>query len=172
MVGASLALTYGAVNAIIGMALSVVSYGLINGVISRFAIRSGLSVAQFSRRLFGRMGASLATLIFFSTAIYYAVFEGSVIAFAINHLFPGVVYWAAAALVVLYSVPLIFGSVQHWLDKFNGVLLPFYLLGLLATIVVSVMHYGYQCKLASSMARPILLRGAGGTASPTWASGY
>ncbi|SEL71826.1 Purine-cytosine permease [Kosakonia sacchari] len=144
VVGASLALAYGAINAIIGMALSVISYGLINGVISRFAIRSGLSVAQFSRRLFGRMGASLATLIFFSTAIYYAVFEGSVIAFALNHLFPGMVYWAAAALVVIYSVPLIFGSVQHWLDKFNGVLLPFYLVGLLATIVVSVMHYGYQ----------------------------
>lgn len=144
VVGASLALAYGAINAIIGMALSVVTYGLINGAISRFAMRSGLSVAQFSRHLFGRLGASLATLIFFSTAIYYAVFEGSVIAFAIHHLFPGMVYWAAAALVVLYSVPLIFGSVQHWLDKFNGVLLPFYLLGLLATVVVSVLHYGYQ----------------------------
>lgn len=46
--------------------------------------------------------------------------------------------------MVIYSVPLIFGSVQHWLDKFNGVLLPFYLLGLLATLVMSVMHYGYQ----------------------------
>ncbi|WP_409160468.1 purine-cytosine permease family protein [Pectobacterium sp. B2J-2] len=144
VVGASLALAYGAVNAIIGMALSVVTYGLINGVISRFAMRTGLSVAQFSRCLFGRIGASLATLIFFSTAIYYAVFEGSVIAFAINHLFPGIVYWVAAALVVVYSVPLIFGSVQNWLDKFNGVLLPFYLLGLLATIVMSVMRDGYQ----------------------------
>lgn len=144
VVGASLALAYGAINAMIGMALSVVTYGLINGAISRFAMRSGLSVAQFSRHLFGRLGASLATLIFFSTAIYYAVFEGSVIAFAIHHLFPGMVYWAAAALVVLYSVPLIFGSVQHWLDKFNGVLLPFYLIGLLATVVVSVLHYGYQ----------------------------
>lgn len=98
VVGASLAQAYGAINAIIGMALSVVTYGLINGIISRFALRSGLSVAQFSRRLFGRMGASLATLIFFSTAIYYAVFEGSVIAFAIHHLFPGMVYWVAAAL--------------------------------------------------------------------------
>lgn len=144
VVGASLAMAYGAVNAIIGMVLSVITYGLINGVISRFAIRSGLSVAQFSRRLFGQLGASLATLIFFSTAIYYAVFEGSVIAFALNHLYPGLVYWAAAALVVVYSVPLIFGSVQHWLDKFNGVLLPFYLLGLLATIVMSVALHGYQ----------------------------
>ncbi|WJV55395.1 allantoin permease [Prodigiosinella aquatilis] len=144
VVGASLALSYGAKNAIIGMALSVVSYGLVNGTISRFAIRSGLSVALFSNLLFGRMGSALATLIFFSTAIYYAVFEGSVIAFAINHLFPQVAYHWAALVVVLYSVPLIFGSVQHWLDKFNGVLLPFYLIGLLLTVLVSINHYGYQ----------------------------
>lgn len=144
VVGASLALAYGAWNAIIGMVLSVVSYGLINAIISRFAIRTGLSVALFSRILFGRLGSALATLIFFSTAIYYAVFEGAVIAFALNHLFPQIAYpWAALA-VVLYSVPLIFGSVQHWLDKFNGVLLPFYLIGLLLTVAVAIAQYGYQ----------------------------
>ena len=86
VVGASLALSYGTRNALIGMLLSVLSYGLINSVLSRFAIRSGLSVALFSRLLFGSTGACLATLIFFSTAIYYAVFEGSVIAVALNHL--------------------------------------------------------------------------------------
>ena len=80
VVGASLALAYGARNAIFGMLLSVLCYGLINAVISRYAMRTGLSVALFSRVLFGSLGASLATLIFFSTAIYYAVFEGSVIA--------------------------------------------------------------------------------------------
>ncbi|WP_417661659.1 purine-cytosine permease family protein [Pseudomonas sp.] len=144
VIGASLALNFGARNAIIGMLLSVVSYGLINAVISRYAIRTGLTVASFSRILFGSVGASLATLIFFSTAIYYAVFEGSVIAVALNHLYPELSYALAALLVVLYSVPLIFGSVQHWLDKFNGVLLPFYLLGLLAAVALSIAQYGYQ----------------------------
>lgn len=144
VVGASLALAYGARNAIVGMALSVVCYGLINAVISRYAIRTGLSVALFSRVLFGSAGASLATLIFFSTAIYYAVFEGSVIAVALNHLYPGISYSLAALLVVLYSVPLIFGGVQHWLDRFNGVLLPFYLFGLLAAVALSIGEYGYQ----------------------------
>jgi purine-cytosine permease-like protein len=144
VVGASLALAYGARNAIIGMLLSVVCYGVINALISRFAVRSGLSVALFSRLLFGRLGASLATLIFFSTAIYYAVFEGSVIAVAFNHLYPSISYPVAALLVVLYSVPLIFGSVQNWLDKFNGVLLPFYLFGLLAAVALSIGEYGYQ----------------------------
>lgn len=144
VVGASLALSYGARNALIGMLLSVISYGLVNAVLSRFAIRSGLSVALFSRLLFGSTGACLATLIFFSTAIYYAVFEGSVIAVALNHLYPELVYPLAALLVVLYSVPMILGSVQHWLDKLNGVLLPVYLGGLLVAVWLSISRYGYQ----------------------------
>ena len=144
VVGASLALSYGARNALIGMLLSVISYGLVNSVLSRFAIRSGLSVALFSRLLFGSTGACLATLIFFSTAIYYAVFEGSVIAVALNHLYPQLAYPVAALVVVLYSVPLILGSVQHCLDKFNGVLLPVYLGGLLVAVGLSINRYGYQ----------------------------
>ncbi|AOJ39241.1 allantoin permease [Burkholderia lata] len=144
VVGATLALTYGARNALIGMALSVVSYGLVNTIISRYAIRTGLSVALFSRVLFGSAGAALATLIFFATAIYYAVFEGSVIAVAAHHQFPGLDYKWAALIVVCYSVPLVFGSVQHWLDKFNGVLLPFYLLGLLAAVGLATAEYGYN----------------------------
>ncbi|VWD16813.1 allantoin permease [Burkholderia lata] len=144
VVGATLALTYGARNALIGMALSVVSYGLVNTIISRYAIRTGLSVALFSRVLFGSAGAALATLIFFATAIYYAVFEGSVIAVAAHHQFPALDYKWAALIVVCYSVPLVFGSVQHWLDKFNGVLLPFYLLGLLAAVGLATAEYGYN----------------------------
>ncbi|RIJ08266.1 allantoin permease [Pseudomonas sp. 91RF] len=144
VVGASLALSFGARNALIGMVLSVISYGLVNSVLSRFAMRSGWSVALFSSVLFGRAGACLATLIFFSTAIYYAVFEGSVIAVALNHLYPELVYPLAALLVVLYSVPMILGSVQHWLDKLNGVLLPVYLGGLLVAVGLSISRYGYQ----------------------------
>ncbi|MGY2438229.1 purine-cytosine permease family protein [Pseudomonas sp. SDO52101_S400] len=144
VVGASLALSFGARNALIGMVLSVISYGVVNSVLSRFAMRSGWSVALFSSVLFGRTGACLATLIFFSTAIYYAVFEGSVIAVALNHLYPELVYPLAALLVVLYSVPMILGSVQHWLDKLNGVLLPVYLGGLLVAVGMSISRYGYQ----------------------------
>ncbi|MEK0085715.1 purine-cytosine permease family protein [Benzoatithermus flavus] len=144
VVAATLALNFGARNAMIGMALSVVAYGLINGVLSRYAIRTGLSVALFSRVLFGNIGAAIATLIFFATATYYAVFEGSVIAVALSHVFPSLGYELAALVVVLYSVALIFGSIQHWLDKLNGVLLPFYALGLLAAIVLTIATYGYS----------------------------
>lgn len=146
VVGAALALNFGSRNAIIGMVLSVAAYAAINAVLSRYAIRTGLSVALFSRILFGSVGAGIATLIFCATAIYYAVFEGSVIAVGINTVFPSVPYYLAALVVVLYSVPLIFGSIQNWLDKFNGVLLPFYLLGLIVAVALAVAEYGYSDK--------------------------
>lgn len=141
---ATLAMAFGSMNTIIGMALSVISYGLINGVLTRYAIRTGLSVSLFSRVLFGKVGALLATLIFFLTAIYYAVFEGSIIAVAATKFIPSMPYVVACVLVVAYSVPLVFGSVQHWLDKLNGVLLPFYLIGVLLAVVMTIKTYGYS----------------------------
>ena len=143
VVGIAMAKAYGTVNAIIGLGITVVAYGIVNGIISRYAISTGLSVGLFSRVLFGAKGAALATLIFFVTAIYYAVFEGSVIAVTLNHMYPGISYTIAARIVVLYSVPLSFGSMQHWLDKFNGVLLPFYILGLVGAVVLATSQYGY-----------------------------
>lgn len=144
VVSATLALNYGTANTLIGLVLSVVCYSVINAVISRYAIRSGLSVALFSRTLFGQSGSALATLIFFATAIYYAVFEGSVIAVAIQNYFPSFTIEQAYLLVVVYSVPLVFGSVQRWLDKLNGVLLPFYLLGLAAAVGLTISEFGYS----------------------------
>lgn len=144
VVGAALAMGFGTRNAIIGLLLSVVCYGAINAVISRHAIASGLSVAQFSRRLFGRAGAALATLLFSATAIYYAAFEGSVMAVAFNHYTGAVSLEQAYLIVVVYSVLLIFGHAMRWLDKLNGVLLPLYLLGLVAALLVAVKQYGYS----------------------------
>lgn len=144
VVSATLALNYGTVNTLIGLALSALCYSAVNAVISRFAIRTGLSVALFSRILFGTSGAALATLIFFATAIYYAVFEGSVIAVAIQSYFHSLSLEQAYLLVVLYSVPLVFGSVQRWLDKLNGVLLPLYLIGLAAALILTIVNYGYS----------------------------
>ena len=79
---AFLALAYGTVNALIGIVLSVIVYSLVNIAIVRAASRSGLTVALFSRSMFGFVGASIATLIFAVMVIYYTVFEGSVIAVA------------------------------------------------------------------------------------------
>lgn len=144
VVAATLASVYGTTNTLIGLVLSIITYGVINAIIARYAIRTGLSVSLFSRLLFGTTGSALATLIFAATAIYYAVFEGSVIALAGTFTYSSLDYKIAALLVVLYSVPLVFGSVQNWLDKFNGVLLPIYLAGLAIAVGLAIHDYGYS----------------------------
>ena len=74
---ATIALAVGTRHALIGIALSVAVYGAINGVLSAYAARTGLTVALLSRSMFGFHGASLATAIFAAGAIYFAIFEAS-----------------------------------------------------------------------------------------------
>lgn len=164
-IAASLAAAYGTVNALVGLALTIAVYGAINAVISRFAGQTGLTVALFSRALLGRAGATLATLIFAATAIYYAVFEGSIIGVALHSYFGGsLAIWYLV--VVLYSVPLVIGGVRRWLDKLNGVLLPFYWTGLVAAVIWATASNGFPSdQLTGAEAAPELSLSAGG---PNW----
>ncbi|MFE3645764.1 purine-cytosine permease family protein [Streptomyces sp. NPDC059169] len=132
----------GAPATIVGMALSVATYGAVNLVLSRYAARTGLTVALLSRRLFGTLGSALAPLIFAATALYYGVFEGSIIAVALQKYFGGEMkVWYLV--VVLYALPLVVGGVRTWLDKLNGVLLPLYVIGLIAVVVTATVKQGY-----------------------------
>ena len=133
-IGASLAQAYGTKDTLIGLAITIVIYGAINRVLAGYALKHGLTVAQFSRTLLGRKGAVLATLVFAATAIYYAVFEGAILGYAFQAQFGGPIQlWYA--LVVLYTIPLIAGGIQRWLDKINGWLLPVYWGGLITAVI-------------------------------------
>jgi purine-cytosine permease-like protein len=168
-IAASLAAAYGTRDTLIGLALAVVVYGAINAVLSRFAAESGLTVALFSRGLLGRVGAALATLVFAATAIYYAVFEGSIIAVAFQAYFGGsLAVWKLV--VVLYSTPLVLGGVRRWLDKLNGVLLPLYWTGLVVAVVWATAANGSSSEwLSNEGALPGLTLGAGG---PNWLAAF
>ena len=162
VVAASVARTVGTRDALIGIGLAVGSHGGVNFVLSRYANRTGLTVALMSRRLFGYFGAALAPLIFAATAIYYAVFEGSVVAVALQHYFGGLAVQWWYLIVVLYSIPLVFGGVRVWLDKLNGVLLPFYVAGLTAAIMWAGTEYGFSGAWLSAVpAQPPHLAGPG-----------
>ena len=141
--GATLALTFGTRNALTGAAAGAAAMSALGYVFSRYAVRTGRSCYLLSRELFGTTGASLATLIFAVTAVYYALFESSVVAVAASKVIPGLSYTWACIVIVCYSVLLIMGSVQKWLDKLNAVLLPIYLLGLAAAVILAVNRYGY-----------------------------
>ncbi|MGE3253741.1 purine-cytosine permease family protein [Pseudonocardia sp.] len=143
IVGATVALVVGTVNTLIGLGLSVVAYSVMGALISRYAARTGISSALFSRALFGYLGAAVAPFIIGATALYYAVFEGAVVAVVFQQ-YTGVgsiELWYAV--VAAYSVPLVIGGVRAWLDKLNGFLLPFYYIGLTVAVVWTIVEYGY-----------------------------
>lgn len=128
-------------DTLIGMGLSIAVYGAVNALLSRFGARTGLTVELFSRSLFGVLGSALATLIFAATAVYYIVFEGSMIAVAFHQYFGGSMnMWYLA--VVLYALPLAVGGVHNWLDRLNGYMLPIYFLGLVAAVGVTASKHG------------------------------
>ena len=154
-IGALVASVVGVANAVIGLLLTIAAYGAINKVLSRYAIRTGFSVELLSKVLFGKVGAALATLVFAATALYYGVFEGSIIAVTLHAYTSESLGWNINVwylIVVLYSTPLVFGGVRNWLDRLNGALLPFYLIGLLVAVIVAavkgqpggVMQFGNQ----------------------------
>lgn len=143
ILSALVALTVGTVDAIIGMVLAALVYGGINAVFSSYAARTGLTSHLFSRAFFGNWGSIIAPILVAVTAIYFACFEGSVIAIALQAYFGGPLpVWYLV--VVAYSVPVIFGALRRFLDKFNGVLFPFYLNGLIASVVWTGAAYGYH----------------------------
>ncbi|MDQ4504238.1 permease [Sinomonas sp. ASV322] len=149
------ATAFGTGATIVGMILTVATYGAANYVLSRYAARTGLTVEQLSRSLFGIIGSGLATLIFAATAIYYAVFEGSIIAVALKQFFGGeITLWYA--LVVLYALPLVAGGVQNWLDRLNGWLLPLYIAGLAAAVIATAVLKGAPPALpAAAVSGPV-----------------
>ncbi|MGV9713722.1 purine-cytosine permease family protein [Gordonia sp. NPDC003424] len=153
----------GTVNTLIGMVLSIATYGALSTVLSRHAIRTGHTISFFSGRIFGSAGAGLATLLLAATAIYYAVFEGSIIAVALQQYFGGTIkLWYLA--VALYILPLVIGGVQNWMDRLNGFLLPLYVVGLVALVAAATVKQGYPTDwLAHSVPSATL---------PGWVSSY
>jgi purine-cytosine permease-like protein len=144
-ISVAVAQAVGTVNATIGMVLSVGVYGVINYVIARQAIRNGLTVGLLSLRIFGGFGALITTLIFGVTAVYFAVFEGSIIAVALQQYFAphsDIRWWYL--LVVVYALPLVIGGVQVWLDKLNGGLLPLCVAGLAIVVIAAGNQHGFS----------------------------
>ncbi|GAA1827165.1 hypothetical protein GCM10009836_01030 [Pseudonocardia ailaonensis] len=141
VVGATVALTVGTRDAVIGMLLAIVVYGAVNYVLTGIAGRSGLTVALLSRGLLGYHGAAVATLVFAAGAIYFATFEGSVLAVAFQAQFGGPIQlWYL--ITVAYALPLVIGGVRRWLDRLNGALLPLFVVGVVGAVVWAAVEYG------------------------------
>lgn len=134
----------GTKQAILGMLVSLVAFIIINWPLAKWGIRHGLDATLFSRRVFGVGGAVLISVITAANVTYYAVFESSVIAAAMKTYFggPRIEYWYL--IVVLAMLPLMRGSVQTWMGKLNGVLLPLFMVGLVATVIATGLHTNWS----------------------------
>ena len=139
--GALASTLYGTRDALIAIAISVVSYSLMNGLYSRWAATSGLNSTLLSRRMFGVVGASLTALLIAANTTYYAVFESSTLAVAFKHYTPSWDISIWYAIIALVMLPLMLGSVQTWMAKLNGVLLPFYTVGIIAAVVAAAIQF-------------------------------
>ncbi|MER5755196.1 hypothetical protein [Streptomyces sp. NPDC002088] len=139
--GALAASLYGTVDALIAIGVSVVTYSLINAVFTRWGLRSGLNSTLLSRRMFGVLGASLTALLIAANTTYYAVFESSTLAVAFGHYTPNwdIRIWYAIIAVVM--LPLMLGGVQTWMARLNGILLPLYVIGIIAAVVAAAVRF-------------------------------
>lgn len=141
--GALSASLVGVQQAIIGIALAVVVYSVLGSKSAREAIKWGLNSTLLSRELFGFRGAAVAPLLVASAGVYYAVFESSVLAVALQSFFHiwDIQVWYV--IVIAGMFPLMLGGMQTWLSKLNGVSLPVYFFGLVAAVVAAGVQFGW-----------------------------
>ena len=140
----ALANAYGAVNTFVGTAAASVLLGIVASVVARFAMRTGMSVDVFSRTVFGKSGGLLATILVFGCLGLFAVIESAIIAEAIRGYFNQLLPWHAYLIVVICSVPIAFGRISAYLDKFNGLLLPVFIAGMAYIVLSAIWQNGYS----------------------------
>ncbi|SEG88765.1 Purine-cytosine permease [Thermomonospora echinospora] len=138
--GALVSTLYGTRQAVIGLVLSVVVYSILNWFLTAWAIRTGLNPTLLSRRMFGTYGATLTALLIAASTTYYAVFESSVLAEAFHIHFGALDIRWWYLIVIVAVLPLMVGSIQTWMDRINGYLLPIYIVGIIAAVVVAAVQ--------------------------------
>ena len=141
--GALAAVLVGVQQAIIGIVLVVICYSLLGRFSVRDAIRWGLNSTLLSRRLFGHKGAAIAPLLVGLSLVYYAVFEGSIVAIALQSYFNVWDIRVWYAIVVVGMLPLMLGGMQTWLSKLNWVSLPIYFFGVAGAVLFAGMQVGW-----------------------------
>ncbi|MGV8872556.1 MAG: purine-cytosine permease family protein [Rhodococcus sp. (in: high G+C Gram-positive bacteria)] len=141
--GALVATLVGITQAAIGIVISCVIYAAIAAVGGMKAIGSGLNSTLLSRELFGVKAAAICPLIIGFGAMFYAVFESSVLAAALQAYFGGgdIRLWYVVVIVCL--LPLMFGGAQTWMGKINGISLPVYFFGLIAAVLAAGIRFGW-----------------------------
>ncbi|WP_040286547.1 purine-cytosine permease family protein [Sporosarcina koreensis] len=137
--GSVMALSYGAVNAMISSAYAIVVAGILGTVIAFLSAKSGMNVNLLSRGGgFGYIGSSLTSLIYASNFIMYCAFEGLILVSAVHHFFPSLPKWIFIIIFGSIVIPLNWFGIEQ-LDKLQKWSMPLFVVFLLAAIVISFM---------------------------------
>lgn len=137
VIAASFALEVGTKPVLIALVLTVITYGLFGYYISNEAATTGLSANLFSKKTaFGYTGSVILSLMYGSILLYYAVFEGTVMAHSLHTIMPGIAVEIWYAVIAAMMIPIVWWGMTI-LERFNKWTIPLYLIGLLATIIVT-----------------------------------
>ncbi|KUI31712.1 cytosine permease [Mycobacterium sp. GA-2829] len=134
----------GTKQALVGLIVVIVVSALLGACVSNASIRRGLNSMLLTREVFGVRGAVLTPLICGLGALYYAVFESSVMAAALQAYFQVLDIRVWYAVVIIGMTPLMLGGMQTWLTKLNSWSLPVFLVGVTAAVVVAALRFGWS----------------------------
>jgi purine-cytosine permease-like protein len=142
--GALAASLVGTQQALIGLAIVIVTYSLLGAFASNAAIVRGVNAMLLTREIFGVRGAALTPLICGLGALYYAVFESSVMAAALQAYFRVFDIRVWYAIVIAGMLPLMLGGMQTWLNRLNNWTLPIYFCGVTAAVIAAGVRFGWS----------------------------
>ena len=142
--GALAANLAGTQQALIGLAAVVVVYSVLCAFATNVSIRRGVNSMLLTREMFGVRGAALTPLICGLGGLYYAVFESSVMAAALQAYFQVFDIRVWYAIVIIGMLPLMLGGMQTWLNKLNTWSLPIYIGGVTGAVVAAGVRFGWS----------------------------
>lgn len=136
--GSLMAVSFGAVNALLAEIYATVVGGVIGVGISYLAAKSGLNVNLLARGGgFGYFGASITSLIYALNFIMYCAIEGSIMAYAIHAYIPALPVYVLMIVFGLGVIPLNWFGIKQ-LDKLQKWSMPIFVIFLVAGIIVAL----------------------------------
>ncbi|KIL76438.1 purine-cytosine permease family protein [Bacillus badius] len=126
--GSLMAISFGAVNALLAEIYATIVAGVVGMGICFYAAKSGLNVNLMARGGgFGYFGASITSLIYALNFIMYCAIEGSIMAAAVHEYISFVPIWGLMVFFGLIVIPLNWFGIRQ-LDKLQKWSLPLFVL--------------------------------------------
>lgn len=126
--GSLMAISFGAVNALLAEIYATIVAGVVGIGICFYAAKSGLNVNLMARGGgFGYFGASITSLIYALNFIMYCAIEGSIMAAAVHEYISFVPMWGLMVFFGLIVIPLNWFGIRQ-LDKLQKWSLPLFVL--------------------------------------------